>query len=362
MQHLSDAISLTDYETTARTRLPAGPWAYFQGGAGDEVTMRRNAEAWQTHTLRPRVMRVLAGGHSRSTLLGRPLACPVLAAPVAYQRMAHAEGEIGTALATSVLGMGMVLSTQSSTPLEEVASAAGDRATRGPLWFQLYLQPDLGLTRSLVQRAEAAGYDAIVLTVDAPCQGVRDRERRAGFRLPPGIRAVHLPPASSQPTPAGGSAASLFDGLLAQAPTWDDLAWLCTETTLPVLVKGVLHPDDARLAIQHGAAGVIVSNHGGRTLDTALPTARALPDICAALEGAVPVLVDGGIRRGTDVLKALALGAHAVLIGRPLVHGLACGGTHGVAHVLRLLHDEFEAAMALCGCRTLSDIQPGLLA
>ena len=215
----------------------------------------------------------------------------------------------------------------------------------------------------LVQRAEAAGYEALVLTVDAPTSGIRDRERRAQFRLPPGIGPVNL--AGLQPAPApqlqpGQSA--LFDGLLHQAPTWDDIAWLRSITRLPVLLKGVLHPADATQAVAAGAAGVIVSNHGGRTLDTAPPTAVALPRVAQAVAGAVPVLVDGGIRRGTDVLKAMALGASAVLVGRPAVHGLAHAGAAGVAHVLRLLRDELEVAMALTGCKTLADAPAALSA
>ena len=234
---------------------------------------------------------------------------------------------------------------------------------RGPLWFQLYLQHDRGFTQALVQRAEAAGYEALVLTVDAPTSGIRDRERRAQFRLPPGIGPVNL--AGLQPAPApqlqpGQSA--LFDGLLHQAPTWDDIAWLRSITRLPVLLKGVLHPADATQAVAAGAAGVIVSNHGGRTLDTAPPTAVALPRVAQAVAGAVPVLVDGGIRRGTDVLKAMALGASAVLVGRPAVHGLAHAGAAGVAHVLRLLRDELEVAMALTGCKTLADAPAALSA
>jgi 4-hydroxymandelate oxidase len=256
----------------------------------------------------------------------------------------------------------MVLSTQASTPLEAVAQALLADTGRGPLWFQLYVQHDRGFTRELVQRAEAAGYEALVLTVDAPTSGARDRERRANFRLPPGIRAVNLdglpplPPAELAP---GQSA--LFDGLLRHAPTWDDVAWLQAQTRLPVLLKGVLHPDDARQAARLGVAGIVVSNHGGRTLDTVPATAQVLPRIVDAVAGALPVLVDGGIRRGTDVLKAMAMGASAVLLGRPYVYGLANAGAVGVAHVLRLLRDELEIAMALCGCRQLDQGTPTVL-
>jgi 4-hydroxymandelate oxidase len=256
----------------------------------------------------------------------------------------------------------MVLSTQASILLELVAKAFLGEAQRGPLWFQLYLQHDRGFTRELVQRAERAGYEALVLTVDAPTSGARDRERRAGFGLPPQVSAVNLeglrPPSPIALQP-GQSA--LFDGLLATAPTWDDVAWLKSITRLPVLLKGILHPGDARQAAALQVAGIVVSNHGGRTLDTTPATAAVLPRIIQAVAGAMPVLVDGGLRRGTDILKAMALGASAVLVGRPYVYGLANAGALGVAHVLRLLRDELEIAMALCGCPTLAQATPELL-
>ena len=355
-------VTLADHETHAASVLDNNAWAYFAGAAADETTLQHNQDAWRALQLKPRVLRRLAGGHTRRSLLGRSLAHPILLAPVAYQRMAHPDGELATALAASAQGAGLVLSTQASLPLEAVARAVREDADRGPLWFQLYLQHDRGFNLELIRRAEAAGYEALVLTVDAPCHGARDRERRARFRLPPGIAAVNLaglPPRPAQDPGPGQSA--LFDTLLADAPTWDDVAWLQANTRLPVLLKGILHPDDALEAARLRVDGLIVSNHGGRTLDTALPTAAALPAIAEALEGRLPLLVDGGIRRGTDVLKALALGASAVLVGRPYIFGLANAGALGVAHVIRLLRDELEIAMALCGCRTLDDIGPELL-
>ena len=354
--------SLADHERLAHQQLDDNAWAYFSGGAADELTLAANRSAWDQITLQPRVLRALAGGHTRTELLGRTLAHPILLAPIAFQRMAHPDGERASAFAAAALGAGMVLSTQSSTPVEAVAQAMQGDPASGPLWFQLYLQHDRGFTRALVQRAETAGYEALVVTVDAPTHGARDRERRAQFRLPAGISAVHL--AGLAPPPARALApgqSALFDGLLQHAPTWDDVAWLQSTTRLPVLLKGVLHPDDARQAAALGVAGLIVSNHGGRTLDTAPATAHALPRIAHAVQGALPLLVDGGIRRGTDVLKALALGARAVLLGRPAVYGLAHAGAAGVAHVLRLLRDELEIAMALTGCATLADATPALL-
>ena len=359
----ADTFTLADHERHAQARLDPNAWAYFSGGAGDEHTLRANRRDWDAIALLPRVLRPVAGGHTRCTLLGRELAHPILLAPVAYQCLAHPDGEIATAWAAAALGAGMVLSMQSSTPLEEVASAIVGDTAAGPLWLQLYLQHDRGLVRDLLDRAEASGYEALVLTVDAPTSGVRDRERRAGFALPAGIHAANLAAMTAPPTVhlnAGQSA--LFDGLLQHAPTWDDVAWLQAQTRLPVLLKGVLHPEDARLAAAQGIAGLIVSNHGGRTLDTTLSTARALPAIADAVGGTLPLLVDGGLRRGTDVFKALALGATAVLVGRPAIWGLAHAGAAGVAHVLRVLRDELEVAMALTGCATLVDIGRATLA
>ena len=357
-----DIVNLAGHEAHARQHLDDNAWAYFSGGAADEITLRANRTAWSDLSLWPRVLRPLAGGHTRVNLLGRTLEHPILLAPIAFQRLAHPDGELAMAYAAAALGAGVVLSTQASVSLEAVAQAVRPDPGRGPLWFQLYLQHDRGFTQALVQRAESAGYEALVLTVDAPSSGVRDRERRAGFRLPPGVGAVNLAglqaPSTFRPRP-GQSA--LFDDLLHHAPTWDDIAWLQSITRLPVLLKGVLHPADARQAVSVGAAGLIVSNHGGRTLDTAPATATALPRVVQAVGGAVPVLVDGGIRRGTDVFKAMALGASAVLVGRPAVWGLANAGAAGVAHVLRLLRDELEVAMALTGCATLAEATPALL-
>ena len=349
-------VSVGDYEARARETLDPNAWAYFAGGAADETTLRANREAWNALWLQPRVLRPLAHGHTRVELFGRTLAHPLLLAPVAFQRLAHPHGELGSALAAASQGAGLVLSTQSSTALEEVARAVRDDAQRGPLWFQLYLQGDRGFDLALIQRAEAAGFEALVLTVDAPVHGARDRERRAGFRLPADVSAIHLHGAPSPPR--GGE---LCGELLQAAASWDDVAWLRGVTRLPLLLKGVLHPDDARLALAQGVDGLIVSNHGGRTLDTALPTAWALPRIADAVGGALPLLVDGGIRRRTDVLKAIALGARAVLIGRPFVFALAVAGAQGVAHALRLLRDELEIAMALSGCATLADARREVL-
>lgn len=358
-----EIVCLADHERRAAEVLDANAWAYFSGGAADERCLQANRSAWDAMPLWPRVLRPLAQGHTRIELLGQEYAHPLLVAPMAFQRLAHADGELASAYAAAALGAGFTLSTQSSLPLELPAQAVLGTMGRGPLWFQLYLQHDRGFTRELVQRVERAGYEALVLTVDAPVSGVRDRERRAGFRLPAGISAVNLQGLGPVPAAAPGDGA-LCAGVLRHAPTWEDLAWLQEQTRLPVLLKGILHPRDALQAGRLQAAGIIVSNHGGRTLDSAPATALALPRIVQALQnayaGALPVIVDGGIRRGTDVLKAMALGASAVMIGRPIVWGLANAGAAGVAHVLRLLRDELEISMALTGCATLADATSAL--
>jgi len=351
----ADLVAACDYQRYALERLDANALAYLQGGAADELTCQANLDAWRDWAIVPRMLRDLRGGHTRCQLLGAELQHPILLAPVAYQRMFHAEGELATTLAAGVMGGAAILSSYASMPMEAVAEAAP-----GPLWFQLYWQGDRPATLALLQRAEAAGYRALVLTVDAPVSGARNREQRAAFVLPDGIVAVNIgkPPVVPQ-VPAGGSA--VFDGMLAIAPGWDDVQWLCRQTRLPVLLKGILHPGDARLAMDAGVAGVIVSNHGGRVLDSQWPALKALPGIRAALGADVPILVDGGIRRGTDVFKAVALGADAVLIGRPYIHALATAGALGVAHLIRLLREELEMSMALSGCRTLNEINADLL-
>lgn len=346
----ADLVSVGDYERYALERIDGNALAYLQGGAGDELTCAANLRVWQELAIVPRMLRDLRGGHTRCQLLGDELQHPILLAPIAYQRLFHPEGEAASALAAGVMGGAAVLSCFASTRLEQVAEAAS-----APLWFQLYWQGSGERTLELVRRAEQAGYRALVLTVDAPVSGVRNREQRAGFQLPPGIAAVNMPSPPAVPELAPGASA-VFDGLLALAPRWADVEWLCRQTKLPVLLKGILHPHDARQAMQAGAAGVIVSNHGGRVLDSQWPALKALPGIRAEVGPGVPVLVDGGIRRGTDVFKAMALGASAVLLGRPYIHALATAGALGVAHLLRLLREELEVAMALSGCRSLDEI------
>ena len=351
-----DIVSLEDYAVPARRAMGEAAWAYVSGGGADELTLRWNREDLDRIRLRSRVLADLRGAHTRVELFGQSMDVPVILAPVALHRLAHPEGERGTVLGAGTMGVTAVVSTQASQTLEEIAAAAP-----APLWFQLYWQHDRGFTRALIRRAEAAGYRALVLTVDAAAS-LRNREQRAGFALPPGIETVNLrglPPAP--PFRAGPRDSHVFAGLLDHAPRWEDLDWLIRETRLPVLVKGVLDPDDAVRAVAAGAAGIVVSNHGGRVLDTVPAAINALPRVAGAVAGRVPVLMDGGVRRGTDVLKALALGARAVLVGRPVLHALAVAGPLGVAHALKLLRTELEVAMALTGCATVAAVDRGVL-
>lgn len=350
-------LCLADYELLAAERLAPGTWAYVSGGAADELTLRWNREAFDNLALLPRVLNGGPGGSARLSLFGRTYAHPILVAPVAHQGLAHPDGERATAMAAAAQGAGMVLSTLASVGME-VAASAGETCR----WFQLYMQAEREDTVRLVRRAESAGYEVLVVTVDAPVNGVRNREHRAGFRLPPELVPENLRGlAQTNPTPKPGIDSIIFDHFMAIAPSWRDIEWLRGVTTLPIVLKGIMTADDATRALESGASGIAVSNHGGRTLDTAPATMDVLPEIAERVAGRVPILTDGGVRRGTDVLKALAAGATAVMVGRPIVHGLAVGGAMGVAHVLRLLRDEFEAAMALTGCRTLADIGPHLL-
>lgn len=350
--------SVADYELLARERVTEHTWAYVSGGSGDEVTLRENCAAFQRLSLRPRVLQDMNGGNTRLDLFGARFEFPILLAPVAFQKLVHPDGELATALAASAHKTGMIVSTQASVLLEDVA-----RQAQAPLWFQLYIQPDRGFTRELVQRAQSAGYQALVVTVDAPVNGLRNREQRAGFVLPADIEAVNLRGMRSPPQPSGEAGGNVLLGgpLLAAAPTWNDVDWLRSLTSLPVLLKGITTAEDATRAVDAGVAGIVVSNHGGRTLDTLPSTIRMLPEIADAVGGRLPLLLDGGIRRGSDVFKALALGANAVLIGRPYVHGLAAAGALGVSHVIHILRAELELTMALTGCRELRDIGPSLV-
>ncbi len=351
-----DTVALEDYARHAAARMGPQVAAYVDGAGADGITREANRAAWDRLRLRGRALADMRGAHTRLDLLGLALDHPILLAPVAFHGLVHPEGELATALGAAATGSLMVVSTQAGRRLEEIAEA-----TPGPRWFQLYMQAERADTLALVRRAEAAGYGALVVTVDAAVNGLRNAEQRAGFALPPGLRAVNLDGLRQVRVEAPPGRSPVFLGMLDHAPRWEDLAWLCGATPLPVLAKGIMEPGDAELAVAAGVAGVIVSNHGGRVLDTLPATAEALPAVAARVGGRVPVLCDGGVRRGTDVLKALALGARAVLVGRPQIHALAVGGAAGVAHMLTILRAELEVAMALTGRPTLVDIDRGVL-
>jgi 4-hydroxymandelate oxidase len=347
----ADVVCAADYERHARARLPADVWSYIAGAGADGLTRRWNRQAFDQLKLAGRVLADMTRASTAGTLLGEPLAYPIILAPVAYQKLAHPDGELATVLGASAGSAWMTVSTQSSVPIEEIAKAA-----QTTLWFQIYMQLQRELTLKLVRRAEDAGCKALVVTVDAPVNGVRNDEQRAGFRLPQHIRAVQTDGWPGPVSRAGPGESPVFKGLLAQAPTWTDIAWLRKQSNLPILLKGVMHPADAERALSEGMDGIVVSNHGGRTLDTLPASVDALEAVAARVGGRVPVLLDGGVRRGTDVLKAAALGASAVMVGQPIMHALAVAGAVGVAHLLAMLRAELEVAMALTGHASLATI------
>ena len=336
--------------------MPSMAWEYISGGAADEITLRWNHEAYEKIRLKPRALVDVSRLDTRVRLLGRELPFPILLAPTAYQKLTHPDGELATARGAGAADATMVVSTMSNVTLEDVAAVA----TR-PLWFQLYVQPDRELTRQLVQRAETAGYQALVVTVDAPVLGPRYRELRANFALPPKLERANLRGHAAAASGFHPTEQSIFSATLDPTLTWKDIDWFRSITKLPILLKGIQNSADADRAVTAGVAGIIVSNHGARDLDTAPATIDELPDVVAKVRGKVPVLIDGGIRRGTDVLKAIALGATAVLIGRPYLFGLAVDGARGVTRVVNILRREFEIAMALCGRPSIADIDASLI-
>jgi 4-hydroxymandelate oxidase len=330
-------VVVDDYRPAAKAAVAPDAWDYFEGGAGDEWTLDENRRAFTRWMLRPRFLRGAGSPDTSTTVLGSPLSLPVLVAPWAYQRLAHPDGEFATARGASSAATAMIGSSTAESSLQEVAAAAP-----GPNWWQLYVAEDRGFTESMLSRVVEAGYTAICWTVDFPVSGLRHRDTRSGFVMPLGV----------------GTSDYIFDPEL----SWDDLAWIKERAPgLPVAVKGLLTAEDAELAVQAGADAVVVSNHGGRQLDRSPAGLEALPEVAAQVSGRVPVLMDGGVRRGTDVLTAMALGAVAVLVGRPTIWGLASEGDAGVAGVLEILRSEFANAMSLTGCRSVDEIGPALV-
>lgn len=355
----ADIRCAVDYERHAIHHIEAQAWQHIQSGADQNLTLAHNRAALDALRLVPQPVADLRHAHTRIELLRQTLASPLLLAPVAYQRLVHPEGELATVRAAMALQTGMVVSTLSSFTLEEIAQAGQAAATEmghsTPRWFQLYMQPAREHSLQLIRRAEAAGYTAIVWTVDASI-------KRSGFALPHGVEAANLRgmPGTQHTPPLLGPI--LFGTpLMQQTPTWDDLRWLRAQTQLPIIVKGILSPAQAQQAVDLGADALIVSNHGGRVLDGVVSPIEVLPAIAQAVQGQVPLLLDSGVRHGTDVVKALALGASAALIGRPQLYALATAGLVGVAHLLHLLRAELELTMAQLGCATVADITPAVL-
>jgi len=351
-------LNISDYACAARARLSKEVCDYYEGGSLDEITLRENAAGWERLKL---YYRVLAGVHDRdmsTTVLGQKISMPIAIAPTAFHKLACAEGEIATANAAEVAGTLFILSSLSNTAMEPVLAAAAS-----PRWFQLYIYKDRRVTAELVKRAEAAGAEAIVLTVDAPGLGTRERDMRNRFTLPDGLTIENLSPLGKgkMPNVTGSGLATYVHDNFKSDLSFDDLDWLCGSTPLPVVVKGVCRADDARRAIEHGAKALVVSNHGGRQLDTAPPTCEVLPRVVDVVGDRCEIYVDGGIRRGNDVLKAIALGARTVLIGRPILWGLTVAGEQGALDVLEILRRELDEAMLLCGCTALKDINHSLL-
>jgi 4-hydroxymandelate oxidase len=347
------AMNLIELEQRAREILPAPTHDFIAGGADDELTLADNVAAWQRMRLRPRVLRRVGEVSTATTVLGVPLSMPVMVAPMSYQRLIHADGEAATARGVAAAESLLVVSTRATVSLEEIARAAPEL----PRWFQVYILRDRGWTVELVRRAAASGCRALVLTVDAPAVGRNLRALRSQFTYPQAQLANLGSGVPSDPAALQSYVGAQHDPTIGL----DDIAWLREAATLPVVVKGVLRGDDAAACIEAGADAVMVSNHGGRQLDTSVATADALAEVVDGVGGRAEVYVDGGIRRGTDVLKALALGATAVMVGRPVIWGLATGGAEGVRGVLDGLRDELVRAMMLCQTPTVSDVSADLL-
>ena len=355
---LDNFLSLDDFAAAAQQRMSKMIFEYVDSGAGDEYTMRWNRERWNQIKLKPRALTDVSELHLDTSFLVQHFELPILLAPAAYHRLYHPDGELATIAGANAAGVSLVVASFATHPIEDIAKQA-----RHPFWFQLYVQPDREFTRSLVQRVEAAGCAALCVTADTPILGTRTREMRSSFSLPDDVALPNMigsakDELSRSHLPEFGS---IYSRRLDAKLTWKDISWFRSITRLPVLLKGILNPDDAQRAIDSGAAGLIVSNHGGRNLDTLPATAEALPRVIDAVAGRIPVVVDGGIRRGTDVLKALALGAKAVLIGRPYIYGLAVAGPAGVERVLQILKTELMMAMALVGVRSIAEIDRQVL-
>lgn len=352
-------VSISDFEILAKEKLSQMAYDYYSGGANDEITLRENEVAFKRIFLKYRVLVDISKRDLSVEILGQKISMPVMIAPTAFHKMAHEDGETAVARAAKVSDTIMILSTLSNSDVEDVA-----KENPGGVWFQLYVYKDRGITRELIKRSEEAGCKAIVLTADAPLLGARYKDVKNKFTLPEGITVKNLLPAKKEKLPNvdDSGLSDYVQKFLDPSLTWKDIEWIKSITKLPLLIKGIACKEDAVLAIKHGADGIVVSNHGGRQLDTCRATIDVLPEVAEAAGDKLDVLIDGGIRRGTDVIKAVALGAKAVLIGRPVIWGLAAGGENGVKSVLEILRNEFDLAMALCGCDSVKKITKDLIA
>lgn len=350
---LETVLSVAEFEALAQPCMSPMAYGYVAGGAADELTLAANSEDWRRLRLTPRVLVDVSEIDTSTELLGQRLELPILLAPAAFHRLCCSEGERATIEGANQAGASIVLSSFSTVAVEEITAAA-----KYPMWFQLYFQPDRGLTGEMVKRAETAGCKALCLTVDTPVLGARHRESRTQFELPKDFRLPNLNLGAISHRPPRSA---IYSGLLNPKLNWKDVEWLCSVTTLPIVLKGVLNPEDAAIASQAGVSGLIVSNHGARNLDTLPSTAQALPRVAERVKGKLPILVDGGIRRGTDVVKAIALGAEAVMIGRPYLYALAVAGAAGVARMIEILRVELMMAMALTGRTAIRQIDRNVL-
>lgn len=341
--------NISDYEEDAKLKMDRAAYDYVAGGSGSEQTVRDNEAIFSSVKIIPRMLTGVDVPNTEIEMFGSKLNAPIFIAPMAFHKLAHAEGELATARAAKAQGVISVTSTMSTVGLEEIVPENPEFS-----WFQLYIFKNRNITQSLVYRAETAGYKALVVTVDVPQMGIRERDIRNQFKLPPHLHPANFIDFTNKSTTETviNFTAATFDPNL----TWDDIAWLQTITTLPIIIKGILSPDDIKIALEYNVAGIILSNHGGRQTDSAVTALEMLPEAVNIIQGRIPVMIDGGIRRGTDIFKALSLGATAVLIGRPIIWGLASGGQSGVQNVISLLHKELALTMQCCGCKNINDI------
>jgi len=343
----NDLVSLKDYERYAKKIMDLNSLAYVCSGAGDEVTYRKNEESFQEIYLEANTLEDLSGANTKIELFGQTYENPIFLAPVAYQKLVDINGEIATAQASNAMNCCMCVSSFSSSTLEDISSVSSS-----PLWFQLYIQPEMSVNLELIKKAEKLGYKALVITIDAPISGIRNVEQRFGFSLPNDVSAVNI----NNPFQSNNQYENVFD-IVKNLPTWKDIEFIKNSTNLPVILKGITSVSYAKKALEIGVDGIVVSNHGGRTLDTLAPSIKVLPKISKVINGKIPILFDGGIRRGTDIIKAIALGADAVMIGRPIMYGLATAGALGVAHTLKILKEELEIAMIFTGCKDIESLK-----